>query len=957
MDTSDFLRRVTGTAGFYCLFAINGTKRVQKFYKRVEDLTAACENFDEEDWDVYFALGRFNSDKSRTADNVCEMRALFLDLDCGPGKDYPDQPTALQALRIFVKQVGLPKPLVVSSGRGLHAYWPLSAPVPVETWVPVATRLKAACVTLGLRADPAVTADAARVLRVPGTRNLKEDQPKPVMVVHEGAPTDIGLLDSLLSPHAKNAVIPKSAGLFGDTPMPKLSAAVAAAAAGHDTMRALMGSTESSFKKIAAKSSGTGNGCAQIGQMLADPASVSEPLWRAGLSIAAHCKEKSAIHWLSQGHPDYDPDATEAKAARTKGPYLCTTFDANNPGVCGECPLWGKIRSPIVIGKILIEADPETVHEPRKLRDDPETPAPKLDEIPAYPKPYKRAHGGGVYLEFKDDDGQIAQQVVCRTDIYVVRRLTDPEMGEVLEMRYHLPRDGIRTFVVPLYNVTSKEEFRKALAMQGVVANNKEMDLLMAYTQVWVKHLQDTTSADDAHRQFGWIGEFKGFVWGDHVITATDIEHNAPSASTRMLMDHFTPKGTLEGWKEAMNFYNRPGFELHQWVVCAGFGSVLMKFMPINAALIHLWSKDSGFGKTTVQHAALSAWGNPAKLILTEKDTYNSKMNRADVMHSLPVCMDEITNIRPADASDLIYQITGGQQRNRMSSNGNTERYRGDPWNLLFLSSGNCSLIDKVAIAKAMPKAEAQRVLEVEVSRLFRQKEDKEITDDFSRKLQDNFGHAGPPFVQYVMQNREQVDLMLTTVQRQIDRQAGLGPENRFWSAAIAVSMVAATICKHLGLLDYDPKTLQTYLVDQVLRTNLSGSGELQIDTMSLVTDYVYQNWGRILQIKSTVDRRGNHKNGLDDLVVPEQMPRSTDMIGRYETDMRRLFLIVKPFKEWLSEQQINFTSVLDDLKGTHNAKRAKVRMSKGTAMNLPAADVIEMQMDLEGPGDGGQSA
>jgi len=62
-----------------------------------------------------------------------------------------------------------------------------------------------------------------------------------------------------------------------------------------------------------------------------------------------------------------------------------------------------------------------------------------------------------------------------------------------------------------------------------------------------------------------------------------------------------------------MAFYNRPGFELHQLVVCAGFGSALMKFLPESAALIHLWSKDSGFGKTTAKLAALSIWGNPKK--------------------------------------------------------------------------------------------------------------------------------------------------------------------------------------------------------------------------------------------------------------------------------------------------------------------------------------------------------
>jgi hypothetical protein len=505
--------------------------------------------------------------------------------------------------------------------------------------------------------------------------------------------------------------------------------------------------------------------------------------------------------------------------------------------------------------------------------------------------------------------------------------------------------------VVPLYVVTSKEEFRKVLATNGVIAINKEVDAIMSFTQSMVKDLQITTQADNAHRQFGWLPDFKGFILGDKVVYEDRVEFNAPSAATRGMIEFFEPAGTLDGWREAVNFYNRPGFELHQFITCVGFGSVLMKFLPINAALLHIWSKDSGIGKTHAQVAALSAWGNPSKLILQERDTHNSRMNRADVMHSLPVCMDEITNIKPHDASDMIYQITGGQQRNRLASTGNTERYRGDPWNLLFISSGNCSLIDKVAMAKAMPKAEAQRVLEIETSRLFTEKADKRQTDAFSAQIQNNYGHAGILFVQYVMANRAETKLLVETLQRKIDEAAGLGPENRFWSAAVATSLAAAVICKHLELLDYDIPTLRDYIVKNILKGNKAVSADMSLDPMDLVTAYTYQNLGRILQIKSTVDRRSKgNDNGIDDLVVPDQQPRTADIVGRYETDLHVLFLLPAPFKAWLAEQQVNYNSVIAELKTKYNAKKSKVRLTKGTKLQMPVADTIEIPIVLGDP-------
>lgn len=942
MDTETFLQGVLGSAGYYCVLAIKDGRKVQKFYPTVSAMQHAAANFDDNGFDAYYALATFYDDVSREAENVQEMRSFFMDLDCGvhlktgKPKEFPTQMDAIAALRKFCKTNRLPRPTMVSSGYGVHVYWPLTAPVAYTDWFPVAEKLKALAKAQGFNADPNVTSDAARVLRVPGTRNHKSDTPAPVSVlgVEPHLAVDFDTFSALLS----NVVIPAKPKNF--VPAPQTSA----------LMNALMGSREASFRTILEKTA-RGNGCSQLKYIIENRTSLSEPMWRAGLSIAKFCSDSAkAARIISEGHPDYDADETAAKMERIKGPYLCTSFDEYNPGGCAHCQFNGKIKSPISLGNYIKEAEPEdnVVEVPA---EEPEAPPVRI-VIPEYPEPYFRGAHGGVYMRVRDEDGEMSERLIWNTDIYVVRRLTDPEQGEVVEMRHHLPRDGVRTFVVPLYVVTSKEEFRKALAAQGVAAINKEVDALMAYTQTWVKELQYTTQADNAHRQFGWTSDMKGFVLGDRVIFADRIEHNAPSASTRELMSCFTPGGDIDGWREAVAFYNKPGFELHQFMVCAGFGSVLMRFMPVNAALIHIWSKESGFGKTHALYAALSIWGDPAMLLLKEDDTGNSRMNRADVMHSLPVCMDEITNIHPREGSDLIYKITGGRQRNRMSSNGNTERYRGDPWNLIFLSSANTSLIDKVAMAKAMPKAEAQRVLEIETTRLFTQKSDKELTDAFSKQLQSNYGHAGVIFVEYVLNHMQEVKLLVETVQKQIDRAANLGPENRFWSAAAASSIAAAVICSHLKLLPYNVKALREYVVQRILQDNKTASSDMLLDPMELVTTYTYENWGRILQIKSTLDMRGAHNStkAIDDLVVPDQQPRTSDMVGRYETDLKRLYLLPKPFKEWLAEQQINYNSVVSDLKKGFGARKVKMRLTKGTKMNLPAVDSLEIHIELDHP-------
>jgi len=946
MNTSTFLQAVLGTAGSYCVLALGEGRRIQKFYDTIEQLEQAANNFDENGFDAYYALGTFEEAGSREAENVKQMRAFYMDLDCGvnlrtgKAKDFPDQATAIGALKDFVKANNLPKPFLVSSGYGVHVYWPLSQPVDLMTWLPVAEKLKAMAKEQGFKADETVTADAARVLRVPGTHNYKGTEPKPVSFFGVSAPEPVAFEDfanSLSSVAVKPSFV---------APARKFTPAVTNSA----MMDALIGKREASFKMIMQKTI-AGKGCAQLAFCVENRASLEEPMWRAALSIAKHCSDSPrAVRAVSEGHPDYDEHDAMKKADRIAGPYLCGRFDEYNPGGCAGCPHLNKIKSPIVLGQQFKEAEPEDNIVEVVNPEQPDAP-PKTYEIPSYPSPYFRGKDGGVFIRATDDDGDVIERVVWHNDLYVVRRLTDPEQGEVIEMRHHLPMDGVRSFVVPLYVVTSKDEFRKVLATYGVMAINREVDAIMSFTQSMVKDLQITTQADGAHRQFGWLPDFKGFVLGGQVIHSDHVEFNAPSAATRGMIDFFEPKGTLDGWRDAVNFYNKPGFELHQFITCVGFGSVLMKFLPINASLLHLWSKDSGFGKTHAQYAALSPWGDPRKLLLKQDDTHNSKMNRADVMHSLPVCMDEITNIRPQDASELIYQITGGQQRNRMSANGNTERYRGEPWNLLFISSANCSLIDKVAMAKAMPKAEAQRVLEIETSRLFTEKADKRLTDAFSNQIQNNYGHAGIIFIQYVMSNLSETRLLVETLQRQIDQAADLGPENRFWSAAAATALAAAVICKHLQLLDYDVPTLRSYILKNILKGNKAASADMSLDPMDLVTAYTYQNLGRILQIKSTLDRRSkDYVNGIDELVVPDQQPRTADIVGRYETDLNILSLLPTPFKAWLAEQQVNYNSVIAELKTKYQAKKTKVRLTKGTKLQMPVADVIEVPIVLNDP-------
>jgi hypothetical protein len=947
METIEFLKSVLGWHGQYCVFAANaaGYKK-QKFYPTIDAMANAAQALDSDDYDVYFGLATFGDAGKRTAVNAVEMGALFLDLDCGPTKEYPDAGTALTALRGFTTDMGLPRPIMVSSGYGVHVYWPLETPVPIAEWKPVALALKQACAAHGLMIDTDVTADAARVLRVPGTRNRKRGGSAPVEIIGRPAytPKPLAHYAAALGSRAPLPA-PASTGLDG----------VLMTIADDPVMQRLMRNRDSSFRRIVERTM-NGTGCAQIREAIEDVATTSEPLWRAALSITKFCVDGAkAAHRVSQGHPGYDYDATEAKLAGIKGPYTCATFDDGNPGVCGTCPLKGRITSPIQLGAVVEEAEVETTDADDTDAGEPTVVyATSAGAIPRFPFPYFRGKTGGVYVRQKNDDGDTEDVLVYMYDFYYTGRVVDHELGECILGRLHMPNDGVREFAIPLYVATSKEEIRKHLSKHGLAVASKRWEYIMAYTQAWIENLQTTTAADTARTQFGWTDDaMTSYALGDREIFADRVGYNPPSAKTSFLFPALRKKGTLEGWVEQAKFYDRPGLEPYQFVICQALAAPLMRLTPVHAAIFDFYSDGSGHGKSTTQKFALTIYGDPGDLMVGPKDTLNARMNRMELMKDVNLQFDEFTEFPVEHTSDLIYGITDGRQKARMAAGSNEERHRGEPWHTTVTASSNHSMLAKVYTVKSNPRAEVQRVLRYHVQP--HNFTDKTETDVFAKSVGAHHGHAVEVFVQHLLRDTATAREMLDTVQRRLDKACGLTMQNRFWSVQGAVTITALILAREAGLLSYDPAKLFAWVVD-LINTNKRADAEAVASIESIITDFVTEHFGNILWIKSTETQRGTNDNGLDALVVPEVQPRS-QLVARYETDTKQLYLILSPFKAWCAKRRFNYDSVAKEATQKFNGRKQKVRISRGTKMNLPPAIVLILDcgsLDLPEDGDGG---
>ena len=900
-----FLESVTADGGYYAVAGMHkGKFREQIFVETLDEVEALVNELTEKKRDIFFGLAKFGTPNERTQANAVRVKALWLDIDCGEEKHYIDRNEAIADLGRFCKELGLPRPTIVGSGGGVHVYWPLEEAITIEQWRPVAESLKALCTRHDLKADPAVTADAARILRIPGTLNHKTAEPRPVEIIVSSKARRFEAMKELIG-----EILP---------PPPKVRRPMDA------ITKALMGNYINKFSTIQRRIE-EDKGCLQIKHMIENQATLEEPLWRAVLSVAVFCDDgDTAVHDISKDHPGYTHEGTEAKVATIKGPYTCVTFEKLRPGGCEGCPHRGNITSPIQIGAEIARATDEDNEVKQKSEIFQEE---VTFKIPSLPFPYFRGKNGGIYREpFGDEEDPL---LVYENDLYVVKRVLDGDEGESLSMRLHLPRDGVREFTVSLTDALSKDACRNVLAKQGVVAlPGKPMDAIQAYIARSVKEMQMTQQSETASVRFGWNDDDSKFILGEREIDSTgNMTFCPPSVVTRNTAPLLRKRGDLEQWKKVFNTYAHEGMEANAFGALCAFGAPLFKFTNHKGVLVNYVSKESGTGKSTILRMCNSVYGHPDKLMLHAEDTKLSRLHRFGVMAHLPVTIDEITNMKPEDFSDLAYAITLGRPRNRMQSQVNAERLNAAEWATIMLSSSNASFYEKMQQIKSLPEGELMRVFEIKT--FANHSMDKGQADEVFSLMFDNYGLAGEVYLRWVLPHLHEVLKFRDETQEQFDREIAATNKERFWSALIASTMTGAHFAQQLGLHDYNLKRIYKWAQDMIVYMRADVES-LKVDHDMVLGDYIRGHINNILVIDDGIDKRlGMGK-------PPIREPRNELKI-RFEPDTCRIYIPVEDLRNWCAQRQLYYKDLISELKqkGIY-IKAEKKRLGKGSDIPTP---------------------
>ena len=142
--------------------------------------------------DTWVSMATYSDpNASRSQGNAEGLCALWLDIDAHAGSKYETVDEVQAALQGFINHTTLPKPTLINlTGNGVHAIWVFNEVISREEWQPVADKLQDLASRMLMGADP-ITADAARILRVPGTLNFRDSENPKLATFTE---TGVGLL-------------------------------------------------------------------------------------------------------------------------------------------------------------------------------------------------------------------------------------------------------------------------------------------------------------------------------------------------------------------------------------------------------------------------------------------------------------------------------------------------------------------------------------------------------------------------------------------------------------------------------------------------------------------------------------------------------------------------------------------------------------------------------------------
>lgn len=334
------------------------------------------------------------------------------------------------------------------------------------------------------------------------------------------------------------------------------------------------------------------------------------------------------------------------------------------------------------------------------------------------------------------DEKKYSPVTVCRTPIILTRRLRSMETGEE-KMEVAFKRDGQwHKAIYPRSTVFTARGIT-ALADLGCTVTSENAKYVVKFLAALESENIDIIKRADSTSTFGWQTE-KRFIPGYDKDIVLDID-----PSQRPMASAYCMSGTMKEWLNMIKPHRvRDKF---RFIMAAGFTAPLLRIIKQRIFFVYNWGGSKG-GKTAALKAALSAWGDPERLMVNFNATQVGLERTASFYCDLPLGIDErqLAGNNQNSLEKIVYMIASGTGKIRGAKSGGIQAMQ--TWRTVALATGEEPLSTETSQTGV-----STRVLEIYGGPF----DDEREASIMHQQSALNHGWAGPIFIGMLLNTDE----------------------------------------------------------------------------------------------------------------------------------------------------------------------------------------------------------
>ena len=460
------------------------------------------------------------------------------------------------------------------------------------------------------------------------------------------------------------------------------------------------------------------------------------------------------------------------------------------------------------------------------------------------------------------------------------------------------------------------------LAGQGMVtASKEEGQALDRLARMGFKKLAANRPAEVFVDQMGWRDD-GAFVLGGTAYSAageTRAVFGKSGAATKA--KHLKLAGTMNGWLDALRALSQAQARHAEFSLMASLSAPLWKFADFAGSVYCFNHRDSGSGKTLALFLGASVWGDPQPQMVQVSTSELSLAKNLAVLNTIPMFMDEVTEVRSGLLNSLVMQVSQGSDKDRMRQTGELRETL--EWRTVLLMTSNSSAASILSRGRHISRAQALRVVDLAVPFDERIGAAGRAAAPAMRR---NHGHMGLWWVKHLVALGEGgIYKALADAEVEFEGLYGgiLHSSERFWRSALITALAAGRLSQQQTGLD--PLPPLAWGMENVLAMRRVAS-DMEPDAVELLVEFQSDHTENTVWLsRSLADRNGawlppHEGYGINkpvyvrierlyncDTTVPGAMGKEDAVEGT-------MYLSYRKLRVWLAEKGIKYEDLKPEL-------------------------------------------